>query len=76
MIVHDLEGGGQGAAHPDTVYDIHYATVDEYNGRLSPLDSGTVIPDEGRSRCRGGGQVFAGAIVHVGPGLGARETLR
>jgi replication factor A1 len=56
----------------DTVYDIYYATVDEYNGRLSlVLNSGTVIPDEGAELDVGvGGQVYAGAIVHVGQGSG------
>ena len=57
---------------PDTVYDIYYATVDEYNGRLSlVLNSGTVVPDEGAELEVGaGGQAFAGAIVHVGQGSG------
>lgn len=56
----------------ETVYDIYYATVDEYNGRLSlVLNSGTVIPDEGAELDVGaGGQVYAGAIVHVGQGSG------
>lgn len=56
----------------ETVYDIYYATVDEYNGRLSlVLNSGTVIPDEGAELdVGGGGQVYAGAIVHVGQGSG------
>jgi replication factor A1 len=56
----------------ETVYDIYYATVDEYNGRLSlVLNPGTVIPDEGAELDIGaGGQVFAGAIVHVGQGSG------
>jgi replication factor A1 len=56
----------------DTVYDIYYATVDEYNGRLSlVLNSGTVVPDEGAELEIGaGGQVYGGAIVHVGQGSG------
>ncbi|NLX48352.1 MAG: nucleotide-binding protein [Methanospirillum sp.] len=57
---------------PETVYDIYYATVDEYNGRLSlVLNSGTVVPDEGAELEVGaGGQEFRGAIVHVGQGSG------
>ncbi len=57
---------------PETVYDIYYATVDEYNGRLSlVLNSGTVVPDEGAELEVGaGGQVYGGAIVHVGQGSG------
>jgi replication factor A1 len=56
----------------EMVYDIYYATVDEYNGRLSlVLNSGTVIPDEGAELDVGtGGQVYTGAIVHVGQGSG------
>ncbi len=56
----------------DTVYDIYYATVDEYNGRLSlVLNSGTVVPDEEAELDVGaGGQVYGGAIVHVGQGSG------
>ncbi len=39
----------------DTVYDIYYATVDEYNGRLSlVLNSGTVVPDEEAERSMSG----------------------
>jgi replication factor A1 len=57
---------------PETVYDIYYATVDEYNGRLSlVLNSGTVVPDEGAELEIGaGGRVFSGAIVHIGQGSG------
>ncbi len=57
---------------PEAVYDIYYATVDEYNGRLSlVLNSGTVVPDEeAELEVGAGGQVFAGAIVHVGQGSG------
>ncbi len=56
----------------ETVYDIYYATVDEYNGRLSlVLNSGTVVPDEEAELDVGaGGQVYGGAIVHVGQGSG------
>ena len=57
---------------PETVYDIYYATVDEYNGRLSlVLNSGTVVPDEeAELEIGAGGQVYGGAIVHVGQGSG------
>lgn len=57
---------------PETVYDIYYATVDEYNGRLSlVLNSGTVIPDEEAEIDVGaGGQAYTGAVVHVGQGSG------
>lgn len=56
----------------DTVYDVYYATVDEYNGRLSlVLNSGTVIADEeAELEVGAGGQTFVGAIVHVGQGSG------
>lgn len=57
---------------PDTVYDVYYATVDEYNGRLSlVLNPGTVVPDEEAELEIGtGGKVYSGAIVHVGQGSG------
>ncbi|HOV68012.1 MAG TPA: nucleotide-binding protein [Methanoregulaceae archaeon] len=57
---------------PGTVYDIYYATVDEFNGRLSlVLNSGTIVPDEEAVLEVGtGGQVYSGAVVHVGQGSG------
>jgi replication factor A1 len=57
---------------PETVYDIYYATVDEYNGRLSlVLNSGTVVSDEeAELEIGAGGRVFSGAIVHIGQGSG------
>lgn len=56
----------------DTVYTIYYATVDEYNGRLSlTLNSATSIPEEGGHIEVGRQETeIQGALVHIAPGSG------
>jgi len=56
---------------PNRVYTFYYATVDEFNGRLS-LNLGTAmyIPEEGDIRVSTGGETIQGAFVHMGPGSG------
>lgn len=53
------------------VYTFYYATVDEFNGRLS-LNLGTAmyIPEEGDIRVSTGSEEIRGAFVHMGPGSG------
>ena len=56
---------------PDTVYNIYYATVDEYNGRLSlVLNTAMYIADEGDIEVRRNETESRGALVHVAPGSG------
>lgn len=65
------EGEGKEKLLPDTVYNIYYAQVDEYNGRLSlNLNSATIIPDDGDIEVGTGGAIFSGAIVHISQGSG------
>lgn len=53
------------------VYNIFYALVDEFNGRLSlNLSTATYIQDEGDIMVSGGEVAVAGAIVHIAPGSG------
>ena len=53
------------------VYNIFYAQVDEFNGRLSlNLNPATVMQEEGDIPVSGGEAAFRGAIVHVAPGSG------
>jgi len=55
----------------DTVYNIYYATVDEYNGRLSlVLNTAMYIADEGDIEVGRNETEGYGAIVHVAPGSG------
>ncbi len=56
---------------PNGVYTFYYATVDEFNGRLS-LNLGTAmyIPEDGDIRVSTGGETIQGAFVHMGPGSG------
>ena len=54
-----------------SVYSIWYATVDEYNGRLSlNLSTATCVPEEGDIVVSGGDVEVRGVIVHVAPGSG------
>ncbi|TAJ45370.1 hypothetical protein [Methanofollis fontis] len=57
---------------PNTVYTIYYATVDEYQGRLSiTLNGAMLLAEEGATLEVGtGGTTISGAIVNVGPGSG------
>ena len=55
----------------DTVYNIYYATVDEYNGRLSlVLNTAMYIADEGDIEVGRNETESYGAIVQVAPGSG------
>ena len=56
---------------PDTVYNIYYATVDEYNGRLSlVLNTAMYIADEGDIEVGRNETESRGALVHVAQGSG------
>ncbi len=62
---------GKEQLEPDTVYNIYYAVVDEYNGRLSlTLNSAMYIADEGDIEVGRSETGVSGAIVHVAPGSG------
>jgi replication factor A1 len=53
------------------VYNIFYAQVDEFNGRLSlNLNGATILQEEADIPVSGGEGVFTGAIVHIAPGSG------
>lgn len=55
----------------DTVYSIYYATIDEYNGRLSlNLTTAMYLPEEGDIEVPDGTVAMSGAIVHLGSGSG------
>jgi replication factor A1 len=56
---------------PGAVYNIFYAQVDEFNGRLSlNLNAATILQEEGEIAVSGGEASFTGAIVHIAPGSG------
>jgi len=62
---------GRERLNPGTVYTIFYATVDEFNGRLSlTLNSATVVPEEGDIEVNRGDTSFEGVFVHLSPGSG------
>ena len=53
------------------MYNIFYAQVDEYNGRLSlNLNTAMIMQEEGDIVVSGGEAAVSGAIVHVAPGSG------
>jgi len=55
----------------DSVYNIFYALVDEFNGRLSlNLNTATIMQDDGDILVSGGIVAIRGAIVHIAPGSG------
>jgi len=55
----------------DAVYNIFYATVDEYNGRLSlTLNTAMYITDEGDIEVGRSETDAQGALVHIAPGSG------
>ena len=55
----------------DAVYNIFYATVDEYNGRLSlALNTAMYIADEGDIEVGRTETEIRGALVHIAPGSG------
>ncbi len=55
----------------DAVYNIYYATVDEYNGRLSlALNTAMYIADEGDIEVARNETDIRGALVHIAPGSG------
>jgi len=54
-----------------SVYNIFYALVDEFNGRLSlNLNTATIMQDDGDIAVSGGDVAVRGAIVHMAPGSG------
>jgi ssDNA-binding replication factor A large subunit len=54
-----------------SVYNIFYAMVDEFNGRLSlNLNTATLMQDDGDISVSGGNVAVRGAIVHIAPGSG------
>jgi replication factor A1 len=56
---------------PGGVYNIFYAQVDEFNGRLSlNLNGATILQEEGDIPVSGGEAALTGAIVHIAPGSG------
>ncbi len=56
---------------PGAVYNLFYAQVDEFNGRLSlNLNTATVLQEEGEIAVSGGETAVTGAIVHIAPGSG------
>jgi replication factor A1 len=62
---------GKEKLEPDTVYNIYYASVDEFNGRLSlNLNTATYIMDEGDIVVGKSETPARGALVHVAPGSG------
>ena len=55
----------------DSVYNIFYALVDEFNGRLSlNLNTATIMQDDGDILVSGGIVAIRGAVVHIAPGSG------
>jgi replication factor A1 len=53
------------------VYNIFYAQVDEFNGRLSlNLNGATILQEETDIPVSGGEASFTGALVHIAPGSG------
>ncbi|NMA09839.1 MAG: nucleotide-binding protein [Methanomicrobiales archaeon] len=55
----------------DAVYNIFFATVDEYNGRLSlALNTAMYIADEGDIEVGRTETEIRGALVHIAPGSG------
>ena len=54
-----------------SVYNIFYALVDEFNGRLSlNLNTATILQDDGDITVSGGDMTVRGALVHIAPGSG------
>ena len=55
----------------DSVYNIFYAQVDEFNGRLSlNLNTATIMQDDGDILVSWGIVAVRGALVHIAPGSG------
>ncbi len=57
---------------PEMVYGIYYASVDEFNNRLSlTLNGATLLPDESATiQVRSSNEEIKGAFVHLSPGSG------
>lgn len=56
---------------PDTVYEIYYAPVDEYQGRCSvTLRDGMFMEVEGSIDVGAQKQTYSGAIIQISPGSG------
>jgi replication factor A1 len=62
---------GRESLVPGALYNIFYAQVDEFNGRLSlNLNGATILQEEGEIAVSGGEVTVTGAIVHIAPGSG------
>ena len=62
---------GKESLVPGAVYNLFYAAVDEFNGRLSlTLNAATILQEEGEIAVSGGEAAVTGAIVHIAPGSG------
>ncbi|MCU0631977.1 MAG: nucleotide-binding protein [Methanolinea sp.] len=62
---------GKERLNPGGVYTLYYATVDDFNGRLSiTLNTATTVPEEGDIQVNTGSSSFQGAFVHLAPGSG------
>jgi replication factor A1 len=62
---------GKTQLEPGQVYNIFYAMVDEYNGKLSlNLNTAMIMQEEGDIAVSGGSVSVRGAIVHIAPGSG------
>ncbi|KDE56019.1 nucleotide-binding protein [Methanoculleus sp. MH98A] len=71
FVIWKEEGEGKEKLDLDAVYNIFYATVDEYNGRLSlALNTAMYITDEGDIEVGRTETEIRGALVHVAPGSG------
>lgn len=61
----------QESLKPDTVYEIYYAPVDEYQGRCSvTLRDGMFMEVEGSIELGARKQTFSGALIQISPGSG------
>ena len=62
---------GKECLAPGSVYNLFYAQVDEYNGRLSlNLNTAIIMQEEGDIVVNWGVAAVSGAIVHIAPGSG------
>jgi replication factor A1 len=53
------------------VYNVFYAQVDEYNGRLSlNLNTATIMQEDADIPVSGGESIVKGSMVHIAPGSG------
>ena len=61
---------------PDSVYNIYYALVDEFNGRYSlNLNTATIVPEEGDITVTSGSVAIQGVLVAYGTRFRYHQTL-